>query len=425
MHIVIATAGSRGDVQPYIALALRARAAGHRVTIATHAVFGDWIRGFGIDVRTLHGDPRSILDLPGARAWLADGSRRGMLAFVRDLRRAWVPLLEGQLRDLTTVTADADVVVYGVAALGAAQLHEASGVPVIAGFPMPLTPTAEFPPAGLTYRDALTDADRRRNRIAHAVGQQLLWQPARRTVNRWRTDVLHIPALPFSGPFARQRSPTYPICHAFSPAVIPAPADWPAWVAPTGWWFLDAPGYVPPPALQSFIDVGDAPVTIGFGSMTPQDGAWLTGIIARACERAECRVVLLQGWGEMGDAAPPSWMHVERDVPHAWLYARSGAIVHHGGSGTTGAAVRSGVPSQVIPLGFDQQFWGSRLHTLGVAPPAIRRRDLTVDKLVTALRTMRTDQRMRESAAALGERVRAEDGTGIALARIEAHARRG
>ena len=96
--------------------------------------------------------------------------------------------------------------------------------------------------------------------------------------------------------------------------------------------------------------------------------------------------------------------------------------MHHGGAGTTGAAVRSGVPSVVVPLGFDQQFWGSRLHSIGVSPAPIRRRDLTAAHLAVAITRARTDQRLRDAAAALGDTVRDEDGTGVALSRIEAQA---
>jgi UDP:flavonoid glycosyltransferase YjiC (YdhE family) len=155
--------------------------------------------------------------------------------------------------------------------------------------------------------------------------------------------------------------------------------------------------------------------------MTPQDSAWLTRTVLEACERAETRVVLLQGWGSLGDTALPAWAHVEKDVPHGWLLPRSTAVVHHGGAGTTGAVVRAGVPSLVVPLGFDQQFWGTRLHHLGVSPPPIKRRDLTAANLAAAITQLRTDTAMRDAASVLGAQVRAEDGTGVALARIEAH----
>lgn len=421
MHLVIVTSGSRGDVQPYLALALRAMRGGHRATLATHVVFQPWIESRGVAFRSLHGNPIEMLSAPGARAWLSDGSRRGMLKFVREFGREFAGLIDGLLVDLAAVTADADLVVYGAVCMAAAQLQSVRATPVMGGWLAPMTPTQAFPVAGLSYRAASSAWARRRNWITHLVAEQLLWQPSRTAVNRWRRDSLQAPPLPYFGPFAAQRNPAYPVAYAYSPAVLPTPADWPRWIRPTGWWFLDEPSYEPPAALVNFLAGGEAPVTVGFGSMTPQDGEWLTRLVLDACERAETRVILLQGWGSLGADTLPSWAHVEQDVPHAWLYPRSRAIVHHGGAGTTGAAVRSGVPSMIVPLGFDQQFWGTRLHALGVSPPPIRRRQLSVGNLAAAITRARTDQRMRDTAAALGETVRAEDGTGVALARIEAH----
>ena len=425
MHLVIVTSGSRGDVQPYLALALRAMRRGHRVTLATHEVFRPWIERHGVSFRALHGDPVRMLSAPGARAWLADGSRSGLLRFVREFGRDFSALVDGLLADLIAVTADADLVLHGAVCMAAAQLHALRGTPVMGGWLAPLTPTRAFPCAGLAYREPQTSWDERRNWISHLVAEQLLWQPTRTAVNRWRKRYLHAPPLGLAGPFAEQRTPEYPVSYAYSPAVLPRPADWPEWIAPTGWWFLDEPEYAPNDALASFLASGDAPVTIGFGSMTPQDGDWLTRVILDACDQAECRAVLLQGWGSLGETALPSTVHVEREVPHAWLFSRSSAIVHHGGAGTTGAAVRSGTPSVIVPLGFDQQFWGSRLHALGVAPAPIKRRDLTATVLAAAIRQMRTDTRLRDAAASLGGTVRAEDGTATALARIEAHQARG
>ncbi len=422
MHLVIVTSGSRGDVQPYLALAKRAMHDGHRVTLATHAVFEPWVRAHGVPFRALHGDPKAMLSNPGARAWLSDGSLGGLWQFACEFGRDFGGLFDGLLHDLTIATADADVVLYSAVCMAAAQLHEIRGTPVIAGWLQPLTPTHAFPAAGLTYREPATLWDRRRNRLSHVIGEQLLWQPSRRTVNRWRARELNAPPVSFLGPFAAQRSAAYPVCYAYSPAVLPRPADWPEWIAPTGWWYLDEPDFQPSESLSRFLAAGDAPVTIGFGSMTPQDGEWLTKVVLDACDQAECRAVLLEGWGSLGNTSLPSTIHVERDVPHDWLFGRSSALVHHGGAGTTGAAVRSGVPSLIVPLGFDQQFWGSRLQSLGVSPAPIKRRDLTVANLAASIRTMRTNTAMRTAAASLGEIVRTEDGTGTALRRILAHA---
>jgi sterol 3beta-glucosyltransferase len=425
MHLVIVTSGSRGDVQPYLALALRARAAGHRVTLATHAIFRPWIESCGVAFRCLHGDPKQMLSNPGGRAWLADGSRSGLWQFVREFRRDFGALLDGLLDDLLTATADADIVLYNAVCMSIAQLRELRGVPVIAGWMQPTTPTRAFPTSGLPYRETNTTSDQRRNEFTHRVGEQLLWQLARTRVNRWRRRAFNAAPLPFAGPFRKQRSPDYPVCYAYSAAVLPSPGDWPAWIAPTGYWFLNSPKYTPSAELEHFLDSGTAPVTIGFGSMTPQDGEWLTRIILEACERAEVRAVLLQGWGSLGHTSLPSWAHAESDVPHDYLYARSCAVVHHGGSGTTGAALRSGTPAVIIPLGFDQQFWGGRTHALGVSPAPINRRELTAEKLAAAMRITQRNNEMRHAAAVLGATIAAEDGIGVALQRIEAHCARG
>jgi sterol 3beta-glucosyltransferase len=425
MHLVIVTSGSRGDVQPYLALAVRAQRDGHRVTLATHVLFESWVRSHGVAFRPLHGDPAAMLAAPGGRAWLADGSLAGLWQFAQEFRRDFGGLLRGLLTDMTAATVDADVVVYNAVCQAAAQLCRVRGTPSVAGFLQPLTPTRAFPASGLPYRAPRSAWEGRRNHFSHVVGEQLLWQPARPIVNAWLTRELRAAALPWRGPFRERRSPRFPICYAYSPAVLPAPADWPMYIRCTGYWFLDAPSYTAPPALDAFLSAGDAPVTVGFGSMTPQDGEWLTRLVLDACERAACRVLLLQGWGSLGATALPSWAHAESDVPHAWLYPRSSAIIHHGGAGTTGAAVRSGTPSLAVPLGFDQLFWGTRLEALGVSPAPIKRRDLTVDGLAAALRRMRTDAAMRDAAAALGGAVRAEDGVSEALHCIEAHAHAG
>jgi sterol 3beta-glucosyltransferase len=425
MHLVIVTSGSRGDVQPYLALALASQRAGHRVTLAAHNNFESWITASGVAFRPLFGDPVGMLSTPGARAWLSDGSLRGLWGFARDFKRDFRSLLAGLLTDIAAVTADADVVVYNAVCMSAAQLFELRGTPVVGGFLQPLTPTRDFPAAGLAYRPALSAWQGRTNHFSHVVGEQLLWQPARPVVNRWLTEEMRGTALPFAGPFRARNTPQFPIAYAYSPAVLPTPRDWPHWISTTGYWFLDHPEYTPNSRLSAFLNTGDAPVTVGFGSMTPQDGEWLTRIVLDACERAECRVVLLQGWGTLGAASLPSWAHMEQDVPHAWLYQRSSAVVHHGGAGTTGAAVRSGTPSLAVPLGFDQQFWGTRLQALGVSPAPIRRRELTVERLANGLRRMRVDEAMRAKAAVLGEAVRREDGCAVALQRIETHAAAG
>jgi UDP:flavonoid glycosyltransferase YjiC (YdhE family) len=427
MHCVIVTAGSRGDVQPYLALAVALRGAGHRVTLATHEPFRAWVASHGVDFRPLAGDPKAVLASPGARAWTADGSRTGLLKFGAQLWREFGGLIAGILDDLVPATHDADVVIWSAVCQAAAQLREARGVPVVGALLQPLTPTGDFAAVGLSWRTPVTAHDRVKFVRSHVVGEQLIWQPARRHVNRWRRTTLGLPPLPLAGPYARQKNADYPLLYAFGKAVIPKPADWPDWVHVTGWWTLPAPAdWSPSPALARFLADGPPPVCINFGSMTPVDGARLGRTVLASAERAQCRVLVVQGWGDLaGDDALPAWAHVERDVPHDWLFPRCAAVVHHGGSGTTGAAARAGVPTIIAPLGFDQLFWATRMQALGTSAATIERRLLSPETLAPALVRATGDARLRDAAAALGARLRAEHGTAEAVERIAAHAARG
>ncbi|MCU0626599.1 MAG: glycosyltransferase [Gemmatimonadaceae bacterium] len=428
MHLVIVTAGSRGDVQPYLALAVAAQQAGLRVTLATHATFADWIASHGIAFRALHGDPRAVLADPGARAWTADGSWHGLLRFAGQLRRDFAGLLRGILDDLVTATADADIVCWSAVCQAAAMLHEARGLPVIGGLLQPLTPTREFSAVGIPWQPGDTPARRRKNVRSHVIGELLLWLPSRRHVNRWRRDALALPPVAWRGPYAAQRNPDYPLLYAYGAAALPKPPDWPAWIDVTGWWTLPAPAdWTPPPALARFLADGAPPLCVSFGSMTPADGAPLGRMLVEAATRAGTRLLLLQGWGDLtDDGAPlPAHVHVERDVPHDWLFPRCAAVLHHGGSGTTGAAARAGVPTIIAPLGFDQSFWAVLMQARGASVATLPRRALTAEVLAPAITRALTDGAARESAARLGEALRAEPGTALAVERIVAHARRG
>ena len=418
MRLTIATAGSRGDVQPYIALGRGLARAGYAVTLATHAEFRDMIESNGLRFRAVAGDPRALLQSDAGQRWLASG--RNLIAFIRELRRLAEPHIEEMLADYAAAVDEADVVLCGALAVPAWQAAERRGIPAAMALLQPLTPTAAFPAMGAPPRMALGGWA---NRLTHHLAEQLLWQPIRGRVNRWRRDALGLPEEPRRGPGVRMRQLGVPVLYGFSRHVVPPPRDWPASVHVTGWWTLEAPSdYAPPAHLARFLAEGPPPVYVGFGSMTPRDAHALTRTVLDGVARAGQRAVLLRGWGGLGDAeggALPSWACVVDDVPHAWLFPRMTAIVHHGGAGTTGAALRSGMPSVLVPLFADQPFWGERVRTLGVGPAPIMRPRLTADRLAHALAQATGNAAMRERAARLGALLRAEDGIAAAVAVVD------
>ena len=148
--------------------------------------------------------------------------------------------------------------------------------------------------------------------------------------------------------------------------------------------------------------------------MSNDDPAAVGAMVRRAVRRAKVRAVVLSGWGGL-DTDRGEDVYVADAVPHDWLYPRVRAVVHHGGAGTTGAALRAGVPSQVVPFMMDQPFWAHLVADLGVGRAPIPRKKLTEDALAHALQDLATNDAMAARAAALGEKIRAEDGVGEAV----------
>lgn len=210
-----------------------------------------------------------------------------------------------------------------------------------------------------------------------------------------------------------------PVLHGFSTHVVPRPADYlPHWHV-TGYWFHDEENWQPPEALQRFLVSGPAPVYIGFGSMTDSDARATTDLILNAQRDAGVRVVLYGGWAGLSPQSVPQDVFMLSTAPHSWLFPRMRAVVHHGGAGTTAAAVRAGVPQFIAPHFADQPFWARRVHELGVGAKPVSKHKLTIAALSAALLQISTDAAMRTKAAALGQAVRAEDGVGAAVRLIE------
>ncbi len=195
--------------------------------------------------------------------------------------------------------------------------------------------------------------------------------------------------------------------------MLPVSEDLPKHVSITGYWFLDPhPNWQPDPALTAFLKLTPRPIYIGFGSMgNPAKNKDTANIILKTIERTGVRAILSTGWSGLGTDRPlPENIFLIKDTPHRWLFPQMAAIVHHGGAGTTGAALSAGVPSLVIPHFGDQYYWGRRVAELGVGPEPIVRKKLTAENFSRAISTSLNDSAMRERARHLGEKITAEDG---------------
>jgi UDP:flavonoid glycosyltransferase YjiC (YdhE family) len=412
MRIALVTIGSLGDVQPILALALGLRRAGHEVRVVTHAAFATLGRALGVDLRsTTAADPRRLLESEEGREVLA----------IRNPLRAWRGFASLAEAGASTLFADVLAGCEGVDALGYSGLglfpgYAAAarlGVPYFAAHLIPTGPTHDFPSPLLPQGPAWVPGY---NRASHALARWLVWRWFGPLTDRTRAEGRPVPRFLSPTKLAAGARASF---FGISPAVVPQPAAWSSWAQFTGYWFLDAPSWEPPPDLLSFLECGPPPVVVGFGSMSGREPAHTTRIVVEALERAGARGLLLTGWGGLEARALPSTVHALDFAPHAWLYPRAAAVVHHGGAGTTASALRAGLPSVLVPFAFDQPFWAERVRRLGAGPAPVPERQLTPVRLAEAIRCAVEDPRMRSAARALGERIRAEDGVGTAVRGIE------
>ncbi|MFJ4314155.1 glycosyltransferase [Streptomyces lavendulae] len=404
------TAGSRGDVAPYTGLGAGLVRAGLDVTLVTHAVFAPLVAGSGMSFEGLPGDPRAELHSARGRGLHRSGNGAAKLLRAVAMARRIAPEMT---HALVRTARDADVVLAGgtVAPLACA-IAEGLGRPSMGLFLQPLHGTRAFPPPMLGTRSAGPLANRLGGHAVTAAVDHVFTRAARTLA----TDHGLPPGRLSSARRARERQ-GWPVWHGFSELVVPRPRDWRPGLEVCGyWWPHDSTDRLPA-ELEEFLGSGPAPVYVGLGSATTPDPRRVSAHIVTALRSAGLRGVIQQGWA--GLSATGDDMITIGDVPHSLLFPRTAAVVHHAGAGTTGAALRAGVPCVPVPVQFDAHFWASRLVELGTAPRAVPLRHLDSATLGAALRTATTDPSYRDRARRLAARLAAEDGTAPVAAALE------
>jgi len=419
MKILIATIGTRGDVEPYVALGRALMESGHEITICTCAHYEPFIREYGLGYAYVNNDFIDFMHSPEGKIILGNaGSFWKTLATLAPMISKLGNLQERQMADVWAATKESapDLILYHPKALGAPDFAEKLGVPCMLAFWLPIyVPTTRFPamgfpelPLGPGYR-----------RLTYQLIRRILLMMSKR-VRKWRIqNGLNPPS-----PGLRMQLPDgrpIPALHGFSRHIIPRPEDWPETAIVTGYWFLNqAEHWNPSRSLTEFLSRGEPPVYFGFGSIFGRDPKRVTQIVLEAVRRTGVRAILARGWGglEPGDSAQSESVMFIEAAPHRWLFPRVNAVTHHGGCGTTAAGLLAGKPSIICPFFGDQPFWGRHVERLGVGPSPIPQSKMTVDRLCRAIDRARNDSTMRENAATLGSRLSIEDGTSHAVAFI-------
>jgi sterol 3beta-glucosyltransferase len=402
MRIAVAAMDTRGGIVPYVALARGLSAAGHEVRMVAPSDAAAMVAEAGIPMAPLSGNVEEFLRASTGAA------ERGTFTSMRVAAREMRPRIHAWTRETLEACEGMDVVTGGVGGMVVGlSVAERLGKPFIETHVQPVgAPTGAYPGvlvAGPRWLGGLG------YRLGHRLTDLALWMPFRGAMASARSEVLGL-----SGrPSAADRQP---VLYGFSPLVVPVPAGGRRPRHVTGYWFLPAPpAWRPPPGLEAFL-AGDGPVvSIGFGSMVSVDASGLAELVLGAARDAGARAVMVAGWGGLGSVPPAEDVFLVESVPYDWLFTRVAAVVHHGGAGTTGLALRAGAPAVVVPFTVDQPFWGSRVAALGAGPAPIPRRRLTRGRLAEALRRAITDASIRARAATLGERIRQEDGVAGAV----------
>ncbi|MCW4351985.1 glycosyltransferase [Hoyosella sp. YIM 151337] len=419
MRILIWTHGTRGDVQPYLALGYALHNAGHEPVVAGPRCYSGHAEQHGLNYAGLDDRWNRLTDDPEIRHALesnyAGVKGKKLAGTVIRRTRAYMATV---LREIADVADEGmyDAVVHHTLVPGQ-HLGEYLDVPT---FPVALQPvwipTSAFPsPLG---PQSLPPAF---NRMTYSSSQFLV-RAMFPKIGAWRAGRLGLPRYRrrMHNPFVRPDGAATTTLQAFSNGVLPADPAYPDTVHTTGFWYLPAPGdWQPAPALAAFLSNGERPVYIGFGSMTGKDPAQTAATVSKALAITGMRAIVVTGEGGLREEAFSGDVFVAGEIPHDWLFPLTRVIVHHGGGGTTGAALRAGIPQVICPFTGDQPFWARQMHRIGVSPPPVSQADITAEGLARAITHAVTSSTIAAKAAQFAQTANSEHGVTQAVQIIE------
>jgi sterol 3beta-glucosyltransferase len=413
MRITIFAIGTRGDVQPLIALGKGLQSAGHDVSLIAGSNFGEWICGHDLGFLPFV-DMEALMRSEKGLAWVESSNNlfRQLRLMRRNMRDTGAEMIDSVLAGV----ASTDLMIGGFVSASMVQsISEGSDIPYLNAMLQPYQPTRS---GAASLLPVMAKRDSFLNRWTGHLEERLLWWSTAEATNALRTGRLGLPPHT-AGSSRRARCLASTILGA-SRHVVPPPPDWPKTTTVTGYWFLDeATGWQPPADLLAFLADGPPPVYIGFGSMSSRNPQKTQSLIVDALVQVGARAVVASGWGLSEGNPVPANIFVISNAPHTWLFPRMAAVVHHGGAGTTAAGLRAGKPTMIIPHMFDQPYWGRRVHELGVGVKPVPRHHLTADALAAGIRQLVGDSAISERAQILAGQIRAEDGVARAVAVIE------
>ncbi|KAI9100370.1 hypothetical protein DFS34DRAFT_680115 [Phlyctochytrium arcticum] len=427
LSIVIQIVGSRGDVQPFLALAKELQLHGHRVRIATHETFRKWVRGHNVEFYPLGADPAELMAfmvengglIPSAKSIRKGDVQKKRMSVAEILQSTWRSCVEPD--DETGAAFVADLIIANPPSFGHIHCAERLGIPLHMSFTMPWTPTGSFPHP-LTNIDHSKAVRTALNYASYVTTEYLTWTGLGDLVNDFRKS-LGLESMTAQQGASAISDLEVPYTYCWSPSLIPKPKDWGGHIDISGFYFLDqASNYSPPADLAAFLSGGPPPIYIGFGSVTGFDMQKLTAAVLEGVRLSGVRAIVSKGWAGLASSAPnqdPNIFFIG-DCPHDWLFQNVAAVCHHGGAGTLSAGLRLGKPTIVVPFFGDQFFWGAMVYRMKAGPLPIPAREMTAQKLAAAIKTALESECVTKATHIAKEMAR-ERGTKLGVASLHSH----
>ena len=412
MKICVFTLGTRGDVQPYVALGQELVRAGHEAVICTGGSFRAFIESHGVSFSETDSDLMALAATPEGKAILEHPVRNFRKAMELS-RNVLNPSYRRTLDTFFAAAADADCIVYHPKALGAVDIALYYDIPCVSMPPVPVIwPVTEFPNLALTTKNLGPVLNRMSYRINAKAEQSQI-----SLINEFREKTLRQKPRKAGIYTFHDGTKDIPVVYPVSPALFPDVKSWEGHVYLPGFFFLEDEGAALPGRCEAFLAAEPRPVAVTFSSMPLADPERFLKNLREALEATDNRAVILTG---------NSGLACEDDdricalpaVSHQLLFSRVKGVIHHGGAGTMAAALRAGIPQLVMPFSVDQPFWAARLQYLGIGAAPLREKEATPEKLISALQEMDDPGRV-EKAAAFSQIICAEHGTQAAAQYLE------
>lgn len=416
MKFTIITIGSAGDIYPCIALGQGLKAKGHKVSIVTHGDFEAQITHLKLDFKNIQFYVRNNPESDIASKWRNSGGNP--FIFIKEFAKLINPTINGMMDAGLDASKDADAIIgFGFGIFIALQIAEKINKPIIQAYSQPIHPTKAFPFYLISQN---INWGKLFNYYSYDLLWRMLWSAIGISINQARKDVLHLSCTSFESQSQRINSGTIPTIYSFSPSLIPKPTDWGENTFVTGYWYFDNhQRWSPPSALIDFINSGPLPLYIGFGSMKNKRTDLTTELIISALDKSKQRAVLATGWGGIAPKQNTEKYFFLEEVSHNWLFPHMKLAIHHGGSGTTFTALKTGIPSIIVPFMGDQFFWGSLLFKRGLGTKPIPQKRLSSDRLFNEILSTNNNIRFRANCTSISRKIELEDSVFQAVNIIE------